>query len=136
MKIDNTDIWESRVRDYEVDFQGIVNNANYFHYLDEARSLFLYRRGINIKEYADNGLNLILISTHIIYKKALKFGDTFIVKSTFSQCSKLRFQFEQKIELLSANNTIECVAANSFVCAIKKGKPTYLKELSDLFIKQ
>lgn len=134
MKKSNTDIWESRVRDYEIDFQGIVNNANYFNYLDEARSLFLSNRGINIKKYADNGLNFVLISTNIVYKTALKFGDQFLVKSTLYQYSKLRFHFEQKINLLDENNKDECVIANSFICVTKEGKPIYLKELSDLFI--
>ncbi|NNM59669.1 MAG: acyl-CoA thioesterase [Legionellales bacterium] len=134
MKSENTDIWKSQVRDYEVDFQGIVNNANYFHYFDEARSKFLYKKGINLKEYADNGLNLILVSTTISFKAPLKFSDQFIVKSTFSQSSKIRFACNQSISLLKNELEIECVVANSTLCAIQNSKPIHLKALSALFV--
>ena len=30
------------VRDYECDIQGIVNNANYLHYLEHTRHRFLF----------------------------------------------------------------------------------------------
>lgn len=134
MEKNSTDIWKAQVRDYEVDFQGIVNNANYLHYFDEARSLFLYNRGINLKEYADNGFNLILISTTISYKVPLRFSEQFVVKSTFSQCSKIRFACDQTISLLKDGCEIECAFASSIVCAVKNGKPIHLKELSDLLI--
>ena len=33
------------VRDYECDIQGIVNNANYLHYIEHTRHLFLRATG-------------------------------------------------------------------------------------------
>ena len=36
---------EFTVRDYECDLQGVVNNANYQHYLEHARHEFLISRG-------------------------------------------------------------------------------------------
>ena len=36
---------EMKVRDYECDMQGIVNNANYQHYLEHARHEFLQSTG-------------------------------------------------------------------------------------------
>ena len=39
---------EMKVRDYECDLQGIVNNANYQHYLEHTRHEFLTSVGITI----------------------------------------------------------------------------------------
>ena len=35
------------VRDYECDLQGIVNNANYLHYIEHTRHEFLKHAGAN-----------------------------------------------------------------------------------------
>ena len=34
------------VRDYECDIEGIVNNANYLHYIEHTRHLFLKSLGV------------------------------------------------------------------------------------------
>ena len=43
-------IFETRieVRDYECDIEGIVNNANYLHYLEHTRHLFLKSIGVSL----------------------------------------------------------------------------------------
>ena len=47
---------EMQVRDYECDMEGIVNNANYQHYLEHTRHEFLAASGIpfieNVIDYA------------------------------------------------------------------------------------
>ena len=42
-------IFEARmmVRDYECDIEGIVNNANYLHYTEHTRHLFLKHCGLS-----------------------------------------------------------------------------------------
>ena len=42
-------IFETRmeVRDYECDIEGIVNNANYLHYAEHTRHLFLKSLGVS-----------------------------------------------------------------------------------------
>lgn len=39
-----------KVRDYEVDSQGIVNNANYLHYLEHTRHEFCEARGFTFRD--------------------------------------------------------------------------------------
>ena len=40
---------EMEVRDYELDAEGIVNNANYLHYLEHTRHGFCVANGISAK---------------------------------------------------------------------------------------
>ena len=51
-----------KVRDYECDLQGIVNNANYQHYLEHARHEFLLERGIS---FADMHARVIDAVVHV-----------------------------------------------------------------------
>ena len=46
-----------KVRDYECDLQGIVNNANYQHYLEHARHEFLLSTGAGFAELHSRGID-------------------------------------------------------------------------------
>ena len=45
------------VRDYECDIEGIVNNANYLHYIEHTRHLFLKERGLSFAEMHNKGVD-------------------------------------------------------------------------------
>ncbi len=63
---------EMEVRDYECDLQGVVNNANYQHYLEHARHVFLKSLGIDFAAFAARGINLVVARIEIDYKFPLK----------------------------------------------------------------
>ena len=46
-----------KVRDYEVDSQGIVNNANYLHYLEHTRHEFCEARGFTFRDMQQQGID-------------------------------------------------------------------------------
>ena len=50
MKTDYIFELEMKVRDYECDLQGIVNNANYQHYIEHTRHEFLLAQGISFAD--------------------------------------------------------------------------------------
>lgn len=122
-------IWKSEVRDYEVDFQGIVNNANYYHYLDQARSLFFYEHGLNLKSCADNGVNIVICSSNCTFKSSLGFADQFFVETKLSKVTNLRLVFSQTIFF---NHSLKIsLESQSIICAVKKstGRPFVFNEL-------
>ena len=53
-------IFETRmmVRDYECDIEGIVNNANYLHYTEHTRHLFLKECGLSFAAVSYTHLTL------------------------------------------------------------------------------
>lgn len=88
---------ELKVRDYECDIQGVVNNSVYQNYLEHARHEYLLARGINFFQLAQDQVNLMVLRAEIDYKAPLRSGDEFIVDVTVEQASRIRFNFLQKI---------------------------------------
>lgn len=84
---------EFTVRDYEVDLQGVVNNANYQHYLEHARHEFLLSKGISFARLHDEGTDLIITKVEIEYKYPLRSRDRFIVKTGIRKEGYIRLVF-------------------------------------------
>lgn len=66
-----------KVRDYECDLQGIVNNANYQHYLEHARHEFLLSRGVNFKNLHEQGTDAVVARLTMAFKTPLTSGDEY-----------------------------------------------------------
>lgn len=120
---ENTFIYsiELAVRDYECDIQGVVNNANYLHYLEHARHEFLISRGISFADLHEEGLDLIVTRVEIDYKYPLRSRDKFVIRLNVRREGNIRVIFDQNIYRLPDEKLIgkACVTA----VATKKGKP-------------
>ena len=62
---------EMKVRDYECDLQGIVNNANYQHYLEHTRHEFLTSVGVSFAALHEQGVDPVVarINMAFIYEE-------------------------------------------------------------------
>jgi len=87
---------EMKVRDYECDLQGIVNNANYQHYLEHTRHEFLLTTGISFAKLHEQGIDVVVSKVTMSYKTPLKSGDVFVSK-LYLQRDGVRFVFYQDI---------------------------------------
>lgn len=124
--------WDSAVRDYECDLQGIVNNANYQHYLEHARHLFLRERGLDFAEVTARGIFLIVTRIEIDYKFPLRSGNRFRVSLRLERVSQIRFAFLQEIALIEPSGEMGklCIRAKVLTAAMNEaGRPIYPKEL-------
>ena len=93
---------EIKVRDYECDIQGIVNNSVYQNYLEHTRHEFLLENHISFAELHDRGIDAMVSSIEIAYKTPLKPGDSFISKLYVSK-EGVRYIFNQVIYRKSDN---------------------------------
>lgn len=125
-----------KVRDYECDIQGIVNNSVYQNYLEHTRHEFLEQAGMNFTKMHEDGIDAVVIRVEIDYKTPLKSGDHFICKLNTAREGNLRFIFNQDIFRLPDNKLI--VKAKVIAACInnKNGRPVSPKDLIDLFEKQ
>ena len=64
-----------KVRDYECDLQGVVNNSNYQCYMEHTRHEFLEQLGENFGEMHEMGIDAFVSSVSIQFKQSLRSGD-------------------------------------------------------------
>jgi len=72
---------ELRVRTYECDMNGHVNNANYLHYLEYARHEYLKAVGFDFKGSLEAGYGLFVTRVEIDYKRPAVLDDALTVES-------------------------------------------------------
>ena len=92
--------YKVKVRDYECDSQGIVNNANYQHYYEITRHEFLESCGLRFSELHEKGIDPVVSQVTIKYKNSLHGGDEFICTVDLEK-EGIRYLFNQQIIRLS-----------------------------------
>ncbi|RQO66344.1 thioesterase [Pedobacter sp. KBW06] len=108
-----------KVRDYECDLQGVVNNAVYQNYLEHARHEYLSSKAISFKELAERDVLLMVSRIEMDFKRSLTSGDVFSVKLR-TERQGLKLLFFQDI-FRSADNSL-CLKAKVEVIAKINGK--------------
>lgn len=108
---------EDKVRDYECDLQGVVNNANYQHYMEHTRHEFLESLGENFGAMHEQGIDAFVSRVDIQYKHSLRSGDRY--RSCLNLSKKgPKLIFEQDIYRLSdgalaTRGTVESVVVQN-----------------------
>lgn len=85
-----------KVRDYECDLQGIVNNANYQHYLEHTRHEFLLSVGGSFAELHRQGVDPVVARISMAFKTPLRSGDEFLSK-LYLKKEGIKYVFYQDI---------------------------------------
>lgn len=85
-----------KVRDYECDLQGIVNNANYQHYTEHCRHEFLLHHGVSFSDLHEKGIDAVVARIAIDYKVPLRSRDEFVCRLRVEK-QGLKYVFFQDI---------------------------------------
>lgn len=85
-----------KVRDYECDLQGIVNNANYQHYLEHTRHEFLTAAGMSFARLHEEGIDPVVARLTMAFKTPLKSGDEFLSR-LYLKKEGIKYVFYQDI---------------------------------------
>ena len=121
-----------KVRDYECDLQGVVNNSIYQNYLEHTRHEFLLSVGIDFAELTRQKINLVVVRAEIDYKIPLTSGDNFWVGLNLERASKLRFDFLQDI-YRTADEKLMLKAKITGTGVNQRGRPFLPESLDSLF---
>ncbi len=121
-----------KVRDYECDLQGIVNNSVYQNYFEHARHEFLKQKGVDFAALSAQGIHLVVIRAELDYHQSLKPGDEFQVTVRLERVGRVRWAFAQEIRRLP-DNTRMVSARITGVGLNERGRPAKIEVLEPLF---
>ncbi len=122
---------DMQVRSYEVDLQGIVNNAVYQNYLEFARHEFLKDRDVDFVKMHDEGKDLVIVKAELEYKFPLRSDEKFTVSSKLVKESKIKFTFYQ--EIYRADEKLIMKAKMTGTClSSKTGRPIECAEVDKI----
>jgi acyl-CoA thioester hydrolase len=122
---------EFKVRDYECDLQGIVNNSVYQNYLEHARHEFLNTIGLDFTELFKRGIVAVVARADLSYKTPLKSGDRFVVKLRVEQ-EGVKYLFYQDIYRLPDEKI--CLKGIITSTSIINGRLAVSEEIRNAFL--
>lgn len=108
-----------KVRDYECDLQGIVNNSVYQNYLEHTRHEFLLSRGVSFSDLHAQGIDAVVARVQIAYKNSLRPKDMFASK-LYVKKEGVKYVFYQDIYRLPDNKL--CIKAKIESVVTRDGK--------------
>lgn len=120
-----------KVRDYELDAQSIVNNANYQHYYEVTRHEFLETLGVSFIGLHEQGIDAIVSSITIKYKSSLRGSEEFYCTVDSLEKKGVRYYFNQRVIRVSDN--VVCNEARVETVCIMNGKPIYPDVFDKIF---
>ena len=125
-------IFETRieVRDYECDIEGIVNNANYLHYLEHTRHLFLKSIGVSFAKFHEQGIDAVVARMNLQYKTPLRCDDEFISRLNLRK-EGIRYIFDQSI--FRASDEQLCLRASVELVCLVNGRLSNSPEYDEAF---
>ena len=108
---------ELKVRDYECDLQGIVNNSNYQRYMEHTRHEYLESLGENFGVLHDRGIDVFVVRVNIRFRVSLRSGDRFLSCLNVKK-EGIKLIFEQDIyrisdEALAATGRVDLVVVEN-----------------------
>lgn len=112
---------EFSVRDYELDLQGIVNNAVYQNYLEHTRHEFIKHKGLDFHQLHLEGYDAMVVRSEVNYKRSLTSGDKFVVKIGVEREGRLRIIFHQQIVRIPDQTVM--LNARIFAACIHNNRP-------------
>jgi acyl-CoA thioester hydrolase len=106
-------VWSSPVRFVECDQQGIVFNAHYLVWADEAVNTWWVRRGVDWAAVNAQGIDYVVVASALEWRSSARYGDTVEVDADLENLGRtsltLRF-------VIRVGERECCVVRTTYVC--------------------
>lgn len=124
----DTLVSEHRVRSFEVDSFGHVNNAVYLQYFEGARNDYMIQRGLIFEDFQNWNAGPILYSARLEYKRPARIDDVLLIQGELTLNGRTRFRIVHDI-LLKSDRMLVCHAELDFAFVdLDTGRPCRVPE--------
>jgi len=106
------------VRYFEVDAQGVVFNAWYLAYFDEAMSAYLAHRGLPYRTMLDAGYDVQLVRTEIDWRAGVRWQDGIVVAVATARLGGTSFALDFEVR---RGDEVTCSARTVYVVVAADG---------------
>lgn len=123
-----------RVSYGETDAMKVVYYAEYLHYFERARSLFIRERGMSYDTVEQRGIFLPISEAAVQYKRPLRYDDLALVRTGINEWRRasVRFTYEVWSE---DRETLHATGHTKHACVGPDGRPTRIPDwLRELFV--
>lgn len=109
---------------HDTDCGGVVYYANYLKYLEEARTIFLEEKGIELKKLMESGIWFVVKRQEIDYKFPAFYSDELDITTALKESTLYRLVFycetfnQNGVLLNKATTELVCVDKNMKICEI------------------
>ena len=112
---------EIRVRYIEIDQMGVVNNVNYFRWLEEGRVELLRDMGVPLIQIEKDETFLMIVETHCNYLAPARYDEVMILETWVSHVGNKSLKFDYQV-IRSDRSQVIAKAHTVHVCTDKTGK--------------
>jgi len=121
-------VWKTslKVRSYELDSFGHVNNGTYAKYLEAARGDYLYQIGIDFEDFKTWKKFPVIAKVTIEYKAPAFLFDILHINATVKEMGKSSITLGY--EVIKDDDTLVATAETVMVFVNEKGKPCYMPD--------
>ncbi len=118
------------VRDYECDIEGIVNNAQYIHYCEHTRHLFLKECGLSFAEMHRKGVDAVVARMSLQYKAPLRPDDEFLSCLNLTK-EGIKYVFHQ--DIFRASDEALCFRGDITLVCLVNGRLSDSEDYNRVF---
>ncbi len=105
---------EKRIYYHDTDCGGVVYYATYLDHLEEARTEYMRKRLVDVKDYAAKGVLFAVVHLEADYKSPARYGDMIKISAGIETIGNASIHFAQEVKrgdalLIKARVVLACI---------------------------
>lgn len=108
-------VWSAPVRFVECDMQGVVFNAHYLVWADEAVNTWWERCGVDWAALTAAGVEYLVVASRLEWRSSARWGDTVVVDADLEELGRTSLTVRFAVRV---GDRECCVVRTTYVCTV------------------